>query len=145
MRPENANPRRVQWTVGGGDRIDYPDDVDTKTADLTTATLLINNTIFTKNAHYTTADLKDLFLGMPMQEERSYKYMRIPHVDMIPQAIINQHNLMPLIHNGFMHLEIRRGMYGLPQACRLANNQLIAFSSLHDYDPVPLYAQLMVP
>jgi hypothetical protein len=31
MRPEKANPRRVRWTVVG-DRIDYPDDVSTKTS-----------------------------------------------------------------------------------------------------------------
>jgi hypothetical protein len=49
MRPEKANPRRVRWTVGG-DRIDYPDDVSTKTADLTTAKLLINSTLSTPNA-----------------------------------------------------------------------------------------------
>ena len=48
-------------------------------------------------------------------------------VGMLPDAIIDQFNLRPLIHNGFVYVEIRRGMYGLPQAGRLANDQLIAF------------------
>jgi hypothetical protein len=122
MRPKKENPRRVRWTVGG-DRIDYPDDVSTKTADLTTAKLLINSTISKANACHMTADLKDFYLGTPMER---YEYMRVP-INMIPQAIIDQYNLTPLIHNSFIYVEIRRGMYGLPQAGRLANNQLIAF------------------
>jgi hypothetical protein len=133
MRPEKANPRRVRWTVGG-DRIDYPDDVSTKTADLTTAKLLINSTISTPNARYMTADLKDFYLGTPMSR---YEYMRIP-IDMLPDTIIDQYNLRPLFHNGFVYVEIRRGMYGLPQAGRLANDQLIAFLAPHGYRPVPL-------
>ena len=44
MRPEKANPRRVRWTIGG-DCIDYPDDVRTKSANLTTAKLLLNSTV----------------------------------------------------------------------------------------------------
>ena len=133
LRPEKANPRRVRWTVGG-DRIDYPDDVSTKTADLTTAKLLINSTISTPNARYMTADLKDFYLGTPMAR---YEYMRIP-IDMLPDAIIDQYNLRPLFHNGYVYVEIRRGMYGLPQAGRLANDQLIAFLAPHGYRPVPL-------
>jgi hypothetical protein len=65
MRPEKANPCRVRWTAGG-DGIDYPDDVSTKTADLTTAKLLINSAISTPNARYMTADLKDFYFGTPM-------------------------------------------------------------------------------
>jgi hypothetical protein len=41
-----------------------------------------------------------------------YEYMRIP-IDMLPDAIIEQYNLQPLIHNGAVYVEIRRGMYGL--------------------------------
>ncbi len=133
LRPEKANPRRVRWTVGG-DCIEYPDDVSTKTADLTTAKLLINSTISTPNARYMTADLKDFYLGTPMSR---YEYMRIP-IDMLPDAIIEQYDLRLLFHNGYVYVEIRRGMYGLPQARRLANDQLIAFLAPHGYRPVPL-------
>jgi hypothetical protein len=81
-----------------------------------------------------TADLKDFYLGTPMAR---YEYMRIP-IDMITQAIIDQYNLTPLIHNGIVYVKIRRGMYGLPQAGRLANDQLIAFLAPHGYHPVAL-------
>ena len=132
-RPEKANPRRIRWTAGG-DRIDYPDNVSTKTADLTTSKLLINSALSTLNAKYFTTDVKDFYLGTPMAR---YEYMRIPIV-MLPEGIIEQYNLRPLFHNGYVYVEIRRGMYGLPQAGRLANDQLIAVLAPQGYRPVPL-------
>jgi hypothetical protein len=133
MRPEKANPHRIRWTVGG-DKIDYPFDVSTKTADLTTAKLLFNSVLSTPNARFLTANLKDFYLGTPMSR---YEYMRVP-IWMLPAAIIEQYNLTPLFHNGFVYVEIRRGMYGLPQAGRLANNQLIAQLAPHGYEPCAL-------
>jgi hypothetical protein len=44
--PEKANPRRIRWTVGG-DRIDYPYNVSTKTAKL-----LFNSVLSTPNAKF---------------------------------------------------------------------------------------------
>jgi hypothetical protein len=133
FRPEKSNPRRVRWTVGG-DKVDYPFDVSTKTADLTTAKLLFNSVLSTPNARFMTADIKDFYLGTPMKR---FEYMRIP-VAMLPSAIMHQYNLTPLVHNGHVYVEIRRGMYGLPQAGKLANEQLIQLLAPHGYRPVPL-------
>jgi hypothetical protein len=133
MRPEKAKPYRVRWTVGG-DKVEYPFEVSTKTADLTTAKLLINSTVSTPNAKFMAADLKDFYLGTPMTR---YEYMRVP-LWMLPNEIIEQYNLRPLFHNGYVYVEIRRGMYGLPQAGRIANDQLIAFLAPHGYKPCPL-------
>jgi hypothetical protein len=123
MRPEKANPRRVRWTVGG-DRIDYPDNVSTKTADLTTAKLFIKNstTLSTPNEPYMTADIKDNYLGTPMSR---FENMSIP-IDMLP----DQYNLRPMFHNGFVYVEIQAG--------RLANDQLIAFLA-----PPPAIAEFL--
>ena len=133
MRPEKANPYRVRWTVGG-DKVDYPFDVSTKTADLTTAKLLFNSVLSTPNARFMSADLKDFYLGAPMDR---YEYMRVP-IWLLPDAIVEQYNLTPLFHNGFVYVEIRKGMYGLPQAGRLANDQLVAKLAPHGYQPCPL-------
>ena len=133
MRPEKANPYRVRWTVGG-DKVDYPFDVSTKTADLTTAKLLFNSVLSTPFARFMTADLKDFYLGTPMER---YEYMRVP-IWLLPEAIVDQYNLKPLFHNGFVYVEIRKGMNGLPQAGRLANDQLVAKLSPHGYHPCPL-------
>jgi hypothetical protein len=68
LRPEKVNPRRVRWTAGG-DKIDYPFDVSTKTADLTTANkLLFNSVLSTPNAKLLAANLKDFYLGTPMEK-----------------------------------------------------------------------------
>ena len=50
-RPQKSNPRRVRWTCGG-DRINYPFDVSTKTADLLTAKILFNSTISAPGAKF---------------------------------------------------------------------------------------------
>ena len=119
-RPMKANPRRVRFTVGG-DKIDYPFDVRTKTADLTTAKILINSTISTPGARFMCIDIKDFYLNNPMER---YEYMRIP-ISQIPDKIIELYNLTPLIYKDAVYVEIRKGMYGLPQAGRIANDKLV--------------------
>ena len=76
-----------------------------------------------------TIDLKDFYLGTPMDQ---YEYMRIP-CSVIPAEIMDAYNLHDLIHKGAVYVEIRRGMYGLPQAGRLANDQLTTFLAPHGY------------
>jgi hypothetical protein len=57
----------------------------------------------------------------PMTE---FEYMRL-HLDLIPDEIIDKYNLHELIDNhGWVYVEIRIGMYGLPQAGILANKLL---------------------
>jgi hypothetical protein len=131
-RPEKAVPFRVRWTVGG-DRVDYQGEVTTPTADLTTAKILFNSVVSTPNAKCVMGDLKDFYLGTPM-DRKDYVYMKIP-VHMVPDDLIDEYKLRPLIHNGFLYVQVRRGMYGLPQAGRLANDQLQAFLSPHGYTP----------
>ena len=133
FRPEKAKPYRIRWTVGG-DKIDYPFEVSTKTADLTTAKLLFNSVLSTPEARFFGIDLKDFYLGTPMDR---YEYMRVP-IWMLPEAIIEQYQLTPLFDDGFVYVEIRRGMYGLPQAGGLANDQLVAFLKPQGYIPCPL-------
>jgi hypothetical protein len=130
FRPEKEQPRRIRWTVGG-DRIEYPYAVSTKTADLTTAKLLLNSVVSTPNAKFMSNDIKDFYLDTTMER---YEYMRIP-ISALPPAIIEQYKLAGLVHNGFVYAEIRKGMYGLPQAGRLAYDQLVTKLSVHGYRP----------
>ena len=65
-------------------------------------------------------DIKIFYLGTPMDK---YEYMKIK-IENIPQEIIEEYNLMPMVHNGYIHLEIRKGMYSLKQAGVIANEQL---------------------
>ena len=132
-RPEKENPRRVRFTCGG-DRIDYAGDVSTKTADLTTVKIHLNSVISTPGAQYMTADIKDFYLNTPMEE---YEYMRIP-VDIIPESIMDEYDLHSKVHNGCVYVEIRKGMYGLPQAGRLAYDRLAANLAPDGYLPCPI-------
>jgi hypothetical protein len=79
--------------------VDYPFDVSTKTANLTTATLLFNSVLSTPDAKFLTINLKDFYLGIPMSR---YEYMCIPNWTMRPDDIIAQYNLKPLFHNSFV-------------------------------------------
>ena len=61
-----------------------------------------------------------------MNDPSEYEYMKIP-LHLLPDEIIKQYNLLQLVHNGNVHVKIRRGMYGLPQAGIMANKQLTQF------------------
>jgi hypothetical protein len=130
-RPLKAETKRVRFTVGGN-RIDYPGKVSTPTADLTTVKLLLNSVISTPGARFATADISNFYLNNPMER---YEYMRIPVRD-IPACIMHQYALTPLIHTGHVMVEIRKGMYGLPQAGIIANTRLQKHLGMYGYAAV---------
>jgi hypothetical protein len=98
--------------------------------------LLLNSVISTPGAKCMMADLKDFYLGTPMEPE-DYAYARFP-VNVIPEAIMQEYNLEPLIHNGFVYVVVRKGCYGLAQAGRIANDRLKAFLEPYGYEPVSI-------
>jgi hypothetical protein len=63
-----------------------------------------------------------------------YEYMRLP-IHIIPDEIIKHYNLLPSVHNGYGYLEIRRGMYGIPQAGIIAQQLLQKRLTNHGYHP----------
>jgi hypothetical protein len=134
-RPEKENPKRVRWTAGG-DRIDYPGGASTKTADITTVKIVLNSVISTPKARYMTCDLKDFYLGTPMKK---FEYMKI-HIKYIPKIIMDLYNLWEELvdDNGFVYVEIRRGMYAPPQAGRITYDYLKDLLAPHGYSPCEL-------
>ena len=56
--PHKAEPERVRWTVGGN-LVDYPGNVSTPTANMTTAKLITNDTVSTPNATYHCFDISN--------------------------------------------------------------------------------------
>ena len=73
---------------------------------------------------------------LPWHPMDNYEYMFIP-INQIPQEIIDHYNLHKIAHNSKVYVEIRRSMYGLPQAGILAEKQLIRFLGSYGYSPVP--------
>ena len=119
-KPSNSDTERVRLCVGG-DRLEYNGNIRTPTADLTTVKLLLNSAISTKNAKFMTMDIKNFYLGTPME---IYEYGRFHRRD-IPQSFINKYKLDEIFDNkGYVYMEIQRGMYGLKQAGKIANEQL---------------------
>ena len=113
--------------------MDYPGDVSTKTADITTVKILINSVLSTPDAHFMTISLKDFYLKTPMDR---YEYVCIP-LTMIPNEIMKLYHLDELVYKGTMYTEVRKGMYGLPQAGHIAYDQLKEFLAPHGYEPFP--------
>jgi hypothetical protein len=106
LRPQKAEVKRTHLTVGGN-LIDYPSDVSTKTADLITSKIIFNSVLSTPGAQFMGIDLKNFYLNTPLDR---YEYMPLS-IAIIPDKIIKQYNLLSLMHNGYIYIKIRKGMY----------------------------------
>jgi hypothetical protein len=100
--------------------------------------MLINSIVSTPGARWMSIDIKDFYLNTPMSH---YEYMKVP-IHLFPDAIQQHYQLDPLLHNGGIYVEIRKGMYGLPQAGRLANDELVTHLAFHGYTQSPHTAGL---
>ncbi len=119
-RPQKDEPHQTRLTVGG-DRITYAGNKSTPTADLLTAKLLINSTMSMPNARFYSINLTSFYLMTPMVD---FEYMQL-RLYLIPDEIIDKYHLRNLVDDqGWVYVEIRMGMYGLPQAGILANKLL---------------------
>ena len=61
-RPQKSDPNRVRITAGGNLITDYPGDVTTRTADLTTSKILWNSVLSTEGAKFMGIDIKSFFI-----------------------------------------------------------------------------------
>jgi hypothetical protein len=118
-KPHRKEKERVRLTVGG-DRLDYSGDVATSTADITTFKILINSTLSTEDAAMMMMDIKNYYLGTPLPR---FEYMKML-LSRFPDKIVQKYNLKALKVDGWVYIEIRKGMYGLKQAGLLANQVL---------------------
>ena len=55
-------------------------------------------------------------------------------IKLIPQEFIDMYDLTSKVKNGFVYIEIQKGMYGLPQAGILTNKLLKQRLAKHDYN-----------
>merc|ERR1711966_38991 len=128
FRPQKEDPNRVRITTGGN-LIAYPDELTTRTADLTVSKILWNSVLSTAGARYATLDIANFYLGTPLDR---HEYMKMP-LSIFPQHIKEQYNLDNKAYQGHVWLEIRTAIYGLPQAGILANKQLRTRLAKHGY------------
>jgi hypothetical protein len=116
FKPNKTEKHRVRLTVGG-DILDYSGDTATSTADITKFKILINSTLSTKDAKMMIMDINNYYLGTPVP---TYEYMRLP-ISILPLDIIEKYKLTHLAVNGWVYLELCKGMYGLKHAGILTN------------------------
>jgi hypothetical protein len=105
----------------GGNLINYPGNCGRPTANLLTVKLMFNSVISTPNAKFMTIDIKDFYLMTPMDH---YEYFKMK-IELFPQDIIDEYGLRDKVDaEGNVFCEVRRGMYGLPQAGIIAQELL---------------------
>jgi hypothetical protein len=116
---------RVRLTVGGN-QIQCQGDISTRSEDLITSKCLWSSTISTDGAKYMCLDVKNFYLGTPMD---TFEYMCIP-IKLIPQEIIDQYNLLPLVSDGHIYMEVQRVCMAChKQASWLTNSLRVAWPS----------------
>jgi len=88
-----------------------------------------NSVLSTEGAKYMCLDIKNFYLIAPLDR---YEYMKMP-LSLFPTWTKEQDNLNKLAKNGFVYLEMRRAVLGLPQAGILANKLLLKRLLPHGY------------
>ena len=79
-------------------------------------------------------DIHDFYYNTPMVD---FEYIKLP-LSMFPQEIIYQYNLKYLVAaDGYVYMEIRKGMPGIKQAGRLSRDRLNKNLASNGYAPVP--------
>jgi hypothetical protein len=133
LRPNKSEVHRVR-NCAGGDRLDFPGPTATQCASLVTTKILINSTISTPNARFSAFDIKNFYYGTPMAR---YEYIKI-HISKIPDEFVQEYNLHSLAtSDGWVYMEVRKGMPGLKQAGRIANDRLTIHLAKYGYRPAP--------
>jgi hypothetical protein len=118
-KPHKKEKERIRLTVGG-DILDYSGDVAISTTDIKTFKILINSTLSIEKSGMMMMDIKNYYLGTPLPR---FEYMKML-LSRFPEEIVQKYNLNALAVNGWVYIEIRKGMYGLKQAGLLANQLL---------------------
>ena len=83
---QKSEKERTRLTVGGN-LIDYPDPITTRTCDLVTFKMHINSTLSRMKRKYCSFDVQNFYLNTPMEHS---EYMKIPLVH-IPDEIIAEY------------------------------------------------------
>jgi len=102
-RPQKEDPNRVRITVGGN-LIDYPFELTTRTADMGSSKILWNSVISTKDARFAGTDIKNMYLETPLDR---YEYMEMP-LTLFPADIIEYYKLMDKALNGYVYMDSER-------------------------------------
>jgi hypothetical protein len=88
-----------------------------------------NSVLSTKGTKYMCLDIKNFYLTAPLD---CFEYMKMP-ITLFPNWIVKQYNLLEHVKNGYIYLEMRCTVWGLPQAGILGNKLLQKLLLPHGY------------
>ena len=129
---------RARFTVGG-DKINFPGEVATPTADMLVVKILFNSIISTKGSWFMTIDISKFYLMTPLKRP---EYIRINFRD-IPDEIIEEYKLKEKPYTkGAVYIVANHVMYGLPQLGLLANALLEKRLNKRGYQQIKLVTGL---
>ena len=133
IRQHKNEKHRVRLTVGG-DQLDYEHDARSPAVSLLDTKLMINSVISDahRGAIYCTADIQNFYLNNPM---KTYRYMHIP-LHIFSDVIITKYNLNSIAVEGYVYIEIQKGMYGIKEADIIAFQALVTHLAPYGYYPV---------
>jgi hypothetical protein len=103
-----------------GNLVSYKGELSVCTADINTAKIHWNSVIITKIAKYMCLDIILFYLTASLEY---YEYMKIPLALFLPW-IVEQYDLSNHHMDGWVHLEMRCAVWGLPQVRILVNKKL---------------------
>ncbi|KAL7480354.1 hypothetical protein ACHAW6_006049 [Cyclotella cf. meneghiniana] len=110
IRPQKKEQEHTRLIVDGN-LIDYPWEVATPTADLTTAKLLFNSVISTPGEVFIMMDCKNFYLMTPMKRP---KFMLL-QMSLIPNEIIEKYNMKENVDDcGWVYITIDQGIQYTP-------------------------------
>jgi hypothetical protein len=130
IRPGETDEPNQTRLIAGGDRVHYPFNTGTPTANLLSVKLLINSVISTPRARFFTMDIKNLYLCTPMMR---YEYMQLKLSDMPDNIIAHYHLRNIATPNRYVYCKICQSMYGLLQAEIIAQELLAKNLRKHGY------------
>ena len=88
VRPKKEEKNRTRFVVGG-DRINYPGEVATPTAEMLVAKMLFNSVVSTPGAKFMTMDISNFYLQTPLKRK---EHIRIKLAD-VPEEVVREYKL----------------------------------------------------
>ena len=76
-------------------------------------------------------DVIFIYLNNPMVK---FRYMKMP-LKIFTAEIMMEYNISDIVSNGYVYVEIRKGMNGLKEADSIANQRLVKNLAPHGYHP----------
>ena len=127
VAPDGTLHRRVRGTYGGN-VTDYSGLRASWTADMQTVKLLLNATV-SEGANLCTLDIKDFYLGSDLEHD---EYMWLTRAQ-VPPDLVERYGSRIIWSGDKTLVRIKKGLYGLPQAGRLAHDKLTKLLAKHGY------------